>query len=270
LSAAIAGMSAYAVPAYPTYVIEYANSGSASSNVATGSGAVDSGDNNVASGTGAVAIGESNSATGTGAVALGNASSATGDGSVAIGNATLANANGVAIGNGASNGIFTNSVAIGAGSVNTADNQVALGGQTIDTARTVTGVAAGTLSANSFDAVNGSQLYETNQNVAANSSAIGTLNTQVTGLHDDVTRLGDAIERLDSSGRAGTATAIALTGNAFLPDQKFNLTGNVATYRGAYAAALQIGALISPNVAVNAGVSTGLNARQGVNAINFR
>ena len=199
-----------------------------------------------------MAIGESNSAVGTGAVALGNASSATGDGSVAIGNATVANANGVAIGNGASNAGFTNSIAIGAGSVNTADNQIALGGQTAATARIVTGVAAGSVSANSFDAVNGSQLYQTNQNVAANSAAIGTLNTQVT-------HLGDAIERLDSSGRAGTATAIALSGNAFLPDQKFNLTGNVATYRGAYAAALQVGALLTPHVAVNAGVSTGLN-----------
>lgn len=107
--------------------------------------------------------------------------------------------------------------------------------------------------------MNGSQLYETNQNVAANATAIGTLNTRMTGLQDDVTRLGDVVQRIDSYGRSGTAAAMALSGNAFLPDQKFNLTGNIATYRGAYAAALQIGALVSPNVAVNAGVSTGLN-----------
>ncbi|WP_250471379.1 hypothetical protein [Caballeronia sp. GAFFF1] len=42
-------------------------------------------------------------------------------------------------------------------------------------ARTVTGVAAGTLSADSVDAVNGSQLYATNQNVASLSQQINNV-----------------------------------------------------------------------------------------------
>ncbi|WP_250533151.1 YadA-like family protein [Caballeronia sp. AZ10_KS36] len=42
-------------------------------------------------------------------------------------------------------------------------------------ARTVTGVAAGTLSANSLDAVNGSQLYATNQNVASLTQQINNV-----------------------------------------------------------------------------------------------
>jgi hypothetical protein len=40
---------------------------------------------------------------------------------------------------------------------------------------------------------------------------------------------------------------------------KFNLTANVATYDGAHAGAMQLGILISPSVALNAGVATGFN-----------
>ena len=45
----------------------------------------------------------------------------------------------------------------------------------------------------------------------------------------------------------------------FLPGKTFNLTGNVGSYRGAHAAALQFGALVSDNVAINAGVAHGFN-----------
>ena len=39
----------------------------------------------------------------------------------------------------------------------------------------------------------------------------------------------------------------------------FSLTGNVGTYRGAHAAALQIGAMIGENASFNAGIATGFN-----------
>jgi hypothetical protein len=45
----------------------------------------------------------------------------------------------------------------------------------------------------------------------------------------------------------------------FLPGKTFNLTGNVGSYRGAHAAALQFGALVSDHVALNAGISHGFN-----------
>ena len=51
----------------------------------------------------------------------------------------------------------------------------------------ITGVAAGALTADSTDAVNGSQLKQTNDNVASNTEAIGNLNTRVDGLDDRVT-----------------------------------------------------------------------------------
>ncbi|MEX3901749.1 hypothetical protein AB4Y34_41930, partial [Paraburkholderia sp. BR10954] len=49
-----------------------------------------------------------------------------------------------------------------------------------DGVRTLSGVKAGTLSATSSEAVNGSQLYATNQGVAQNASNIAGLDTRVT------------------------------------------------------------------------------------------
>ncbi|KYI91000.1 hypothetical protein, partial [Salmonella enterica] len=46
----------------------------------------------------------------------------------------------------------------------------------------ITNLAAGTLAADSTDAVNGSQLYETNQKVDQNTSAIADINTSITNL----------------------------------------------------------------------------------------
>ena len=52
----------------------------------------------------------------------------------------------------------------------------------IDQTGKITGVAAGALTADSTDAVNGSQLYNTNQNVAHNTEAIGKLDKRVTNV----------------------------------------------------------------------------------------
>ena len=51
---------------------------------------------------------------------------------------------------------------------------------------TVTNVAAGTLSASSSDAVNGSQLYATNQQVAANTAAIVQNTTDITEIQNNL------------------------------------------------------------------------------------
>ena len=64
---------------------------------------------------------------------------------------------------------------------------------------------------------------------------------------------------MDDRAAAGTAAAVALSGGMFLPGKSFNLTGNVGAYRGAVAAALQVGALVSDNAAVNAGLAHGFN-----------
>ena len=171
--------------------------------------------------------------------AIRDALAATGVDAVAIGEASVAS--------------HANSVALGAGSVTTADNQVNVGG------RTIGGLAAGELSATSTDAVNGSQLYATNQAVAAMDTRVDALELMAVDFDEDLRSLD---RKLDGS----TAVAIAMSGNAFLPNKSFNLTGNVGYYQGAVAGALQIGALVSPNAAFNAGVSTNFNKKGGVGA----
>ena len=57
----------------------------------------------------------------------------------------------------------------------------------------ITGVAAGALTADSTDAVNGSQLKQTNDNVASNTAAIGKLDNRVTDLDNRVTNNTNAI-----------------------------------------------------------------------------
>ena len=67
--------------------------------------------------------------------------------------------------------------------------------------------------------------------------------------------LADLDREIDGS----TAVAVAMSGNAFMPGHDVNLTGNIGTYNGAVAASLQLGVMLSPNAAVNVGVSTGFN-----------
>ena len=73
-----------------------------------------------------------------------------------------------------------------------------LGKVTIDENGKISGVAAGALTADSTDAVNGSQLKQTNDNVASNTAAIGNLNTRVDGLDNRVTNNTTAIGNLNT------------------------------------------------------------------------
>ena len=74
-----------------------------------------------------------------------------------------------------------------------------------------------------------------------------------------VDTLETRVDKLDRKVAASTAIAVAMSGNSFLPNTKFNLTANVSTYDGAQAGAFQMGAMLSDNVAVNAGVATSFN-----------
>nr|MBA8417537.1 YadA-like family protein [Citrobacter freundii] len=69
----------------------------------------------------------------------------------------------------------------------------------------ITNVAAGTLAADSTDAVNGSQLYETNQQVDQNTSAIADINTSITNLGTDALSWDDEESAFSAShGTSGT------------------------------------------------------------------
>ena len=128
------------------------------------------GNNNVVRGPGAFAIGNGAQATTDDALAFGNASKATAYDAVAVGHSASASGeNSVALGYKA-NTTAKDSVALGSFSVADVENTVSVGSS--DKKRKIVNVAAGDISENSTDAVNGGQLYTTNQAVAANTSAI--------------------------------------------------------------------------------------------------
>jgi hypothetical protein len=126
--------------------------------------------NDGASGANSVAAGAGASASGAGAVAVGNAATASAANSVAVGsNATAGTANSVALGNGSTTTAATPtaSTTIQGQTYNFAGANpvgvVSVGAPGAE--RQIQNVAAGQLSATSTDAVNGSQLYATNQAV---------------------------------------------------------------------------------------------------------
>jgi len=136
--------------------------------------------------TDAVAIGRSATAGaaagGAAAVALGADASATGAGGLALGQGANSSQDGaVALGSGAQT-----AVAIGTSSITIAGQSFSFAGAApvstvsigaVGAERTLTNVAAGRISAASTDAVNGSQLYATNQSVENLASVVSGINT---------------------------------------------------------------------------------------------
>lgn len=140
----------------------------------------------VATGTDSIAVGPAAKSVGESSIAMGNAATSTGENSVAIGAGAVANNKGdVALGAGA-----TTERAVGTQGVTIRGNDYQFAGTTptgtvsvgsLDNERTITNVAAGRISATSTDAVNGSQLYATNQ-------AIEAINTNFSGLDNSVVK----------------------------------------------------------------------------------
>lgn len=144
---------------------------------ASGVNAIAIGDKTESSSNDSVAIGENAKATNSQAIAIGSASSASGTYSVAIGlNAKAGDKWSVALGNSSetAKAVSTASMIVGGKMYQTAGGvakgTVSVGNQYIK--RTITNVAAGRISAISTDAVNGSQLYATNQSVDENAKNI--------------------------------------------------------------------------------------------------
>lgn len=92
---------------------------------------------------------------------------------------------------------------------------------------TISGVAPGKVSADSTDAVNGSQLWQRDQ--------------AINGLSGSVNKLGNRINRVG----AGAAALAALHPLDFDPDDKWDFAAGYGNYRGANAAA--VGAYYRPN-----------------------
>jgi autotransporter adhesin len=201
--------------------------------IAVGPNTVVNGDNGVGIGNGAlvqqnapggVAIGENATSNLQDSIALGTNATASGIQAVSIGaRAVTTNPTNVALGAGSSASAQAGDVALGAGSKTSAvvaTSSVTVGGNTYAVAgtaptstvsvgtagneRTITNVAAGQVSATSTDAVNGSELYATNQQVNANTTAINNLDNSVNNISN-----GGANNRyysVDSTGNAASAT----------------------------------------------------------------
>ncbi|XOQ26035.1 MAG: hypothetical protein ACFWTM_06795 [Mitsuokella multacida] len=114
----------------------------------------------------------------------------------------------------------------------------------------VTNVAAGDLSAASTDAVNGSQLYSTNQRVS-------TVENRVDGVENRVSSVENRVDKMDSRIDKVGANAAAMANLhplEFDEDSKWNVSAAVGNYKGETAAA--VGAFYRPNEDVMFNLST--------------
>ena len=115
----------------------------------------------------------------------------------------------------------------------------------------VTHVAAGELSATSTDAVNGAQLFATNETVAANTK-------RITNLNDTVNKLGGDIADVRNESREGNAMNAALAALKpldFDPLQRSQVMAGISTYRGKQAVALGLAHYSNEDTLIHGGVS---------------
>ena len=107
----------------------------------------------------------------------------------------------------------------------------------------IVNVAAGDLSASSTDAVNGAQLYQTNERVASVENRVDTVENRVSNLDSRVDKVG-----------ANAAALANLHPLEFEADSKWNIAAAVGGYKGETATA--IGAFYRPNENVMVNVSS--------------
>ena len=217
----------------------------------------------IANGNHANAIGSSATATGDHAQAFGAGAQATGVRTNVFGSDAAATADySIAIGNKA-NASTANSIALGADSTTRSATSVTnatiarhtfggfagtspVGSVSVGKAgqeRQIHNVAAGKISADSTDAVNGSQLYSVANDLQTqiNNSTPGQINNNITNLNN---RVGNVEKRVNKVG-AGSAALAALHPLDFNPDDKWTIAAGYGHYHNANSAAL--GAFYRPN-----------------------
>ena len=202
-------------------------------NIVSGKNSGAIGDPTVVSGNSSYSIGNNNNVSADNAYALGSNIKATVNDSVYLGD--RAQTQGIHTADAAKGEAYTygglndKAVAGKAGST-AAANKVAgvvTVGNGTDETRQVQGVAAGVVSADSTDAINGSQLYYTNQ----------AINQNVTNIGNYVVNMGNQInqriDNVESDSKAGTAAAMAVAGlpQAYLPGKSMMAVAG-GVYRG--------------------------------------
>ncbi|MDQ7627575.1 ESPR-type extended signal peptide-containing protein [Salmonella enterica subsp. enterica serovar Agona] len=184
------------------------------------------GTNAVASNLYAIALGTNANASGKNSIALGRDTVSSAERSLTVGlganaasldsmafgyntSVTSDAANGIAFGSGAVTSA-KNSVAIGSNSTATEENVVSVGSDALK--RKIVNVGNGAISESSTDAVNGSQLFETNEKVDQNTTDIAANTT-------NITQNSTAIENLNTSVSDINTSITGLTDNALLWDE---------------------------------------------------
>jgi len=223
-------------------------------NIVSGEGSGAIGDPTIITGAGTYTIGNNNGTVSANAAgAFGNDNTLTGHNSRIIGNHNIVNTeNTFVVGNNVSRAIV-NSVVLGNnssaervhttattpgsnytfGGLNDANvagvnnvvgvvsvGQGAAGSDASVETRQIQNVAAGVVSATSTDAINGSQLYHTNQAI-------------LNGVNGNLANLGARIGQVEDAANAGTAAAMAMAGlpQAYLPGKSMMAVGG-SVYRG--------------------------------------
>jgi len=217
-----------------------------------------------AAGISSLSVGSDVASSADGVVAVGSDTTASGIRAIAVGAYVEASAErAIAMGSGAA-ARQAGSVALGAGAVTsavTATQSALIAGQLYQfagaaptstvsvgaagTERTITNVAAGRLSAESTDAVNGSQLHAANQAIAALGSSVASNTTRITQMVDQI-----------GSGTVGSVQQDAATSNVSVAKDK---GGTQVSFAGT---AGNRGLTGVANSAVGAGSSEGINGAQ--------
>lgn len=265
--------------------------------VANAGGSIAIGDGAQATGALSISIGTLNRVSGAGSGAFGDPNLVSGDGSYAFGNDNRIEAgNAFVLGSNVSVASGLNgAVVLGSGSTAgapVATPNVVINGITYSFAggapasavsigsagaeRMLTNLAAGRLNASSTDAVNGSQLFATNQAIEQLQTGVGDLNEQAV-LYDDATRA-----RVTFGGIGGTTlsnvapgSVAATSTDAVTGAQLFGTALSIASALGGGAAVAADGTLAPPAYAVqggsfdNVGGALGALDAQVTNNTNF-
>lgn len=160
------------------------------------------------------------------------------NGSLTIGNSKISNA-GLAVGN---NKLDADGLNIG-NNITIKNNAVNLGNNVVD------GVKNGEISANSKQAINGSQLYQVVQNVNNimnnnNANQFAEINNRVNNIDKRLTNIENRLEKQNSMRKAGHASALAAAGlmQAYAPGQS-SATAAIGQFQGQSAVAVGFSSL---------------------------
>ena len=123
----------------------------------------------------------------------------------------------------------------------------------------ITNVAAGELSTNSMDAVNGSQLYETNTRVSGLETRMGTVETKVDKLDGKIDKVG-----------ANAAAMANLHPLEFDEDSKWNIAAAVGSSGSETASAVGVFYRPNENVMVNASAAMGTGENMFGGGVSLR